>query len=386
MFKIPLIKPRVHPDATRNLNAAIAAGNLAGRGPFSDRCEARLVGITGSHRALLTPSGKAALELAAMTVGLESGDEVIMPSFTFPSTASAVALRRAVPVFCDVRPDTLNVDARLIAECLTPRTRAVMVVHYAGNPAEMFAIKALCEQAGLLLIEDAAQALGASLGGIAAGCFGQVGALSFHATKNIGCGEGGAMLVNDPALVDVAEVIQDKGTDRAAFLRKNVGRYTWQALGSSWVVGELTAAFLDAQLNDVEVVAEARRQAWQRYHRLLQDAEARQLLTRPALTQGARHNGHIYQVILPNSDCSQRVCVALGEHGIEANRHYVPLHSSPAGRRLGRILRPLPVTDDLPERLLRLPIWPGISESEQQEVADRLVHSIHANLERPPHM
>lgn len=384
MFRIPLAKPLVHPEALANVGAAIEAGSMAGNGAFGRRCEQRLMAISGAPHAFLTPSATAALELAALCLDLRPGDEVVMPSFTFPSTANAVALRGAVPVFCDVRADTLNVDRDGVAACIDARTKAVIVVHYAGNPAAMAPIVELCRGAGLGLIEDAAQALGASLDGAAVGGFGQYGALSFHGSKNLGCGEGGALLVNSAALAARAETLREKGTDRSRFMRGEIDKYSWQDLGSSWVVSELVAAFLAAQLQAVEWVTDARRAAWARYHERLDAAEATGLLRRPGLTPGSRHNGHTYYVVLNDAATCDHVGRALRGQGIEVSRHYVPLHSSPAGRRLGRVLRPLPVTDDVAERQLRLPLWHDISDDQQDEVVASLMRAVRACDARRP--
>lgn len=374
MFRIPLARHFVHPLAQANVVEAIATGAMIGDGPFARRCERRLRELTGAAHAFLTPSATAALELAALGLDLQVGDEVVLPSFTFPSTANAMALRGAVPVFCDVRADTLNVDAATVAACIGPRTRAVVVVHYAGNPAAMPALVELCRAAGIASIEDAAQALGASLDGSAAGSFGDYGAISFHGSKNLGCGEGGVLLTSDAARAARAEIQREKGTDRSRFMRREIDKYVWQELGSSWVVSELVAAFLEAQLRGVEAVTEGRRAAWARYAELLAPAEAAGLLERPGLTPGARHNGHGFHVILPDARRRDHASAALRADGIEATRHYVPLHSAPAGRRLGRA-GALPVTESLAERLLRLPLWHDITPLEQEEVVDRLLRA-----------
>lgn len=370
---LPLSRPYAHEDAARQVAAAMAQGNLVGDGRYGHQCEARLRALTGSPHAMLTPSATAALELAALCLKLGPGDEVIMPSFTFPSCANAVALRGATPVFCDVQADTLNVSAANLAACLSARTRAVMVVHYAGNPADLLPIVALCAEANVALIEDAAQALGASLHGRAAGSWGDYGAISFHGSKNIGCGEGGALLVADRAAAARAEVHREKGTDRSQFLRREVDKYVWQDIGSSWVVSELVAAYLDAQLQAVEQVSIARRQAWQQYNELLMDAEQRGLLRRPGLTAGASANGHSFHVLLDSEARRDRCSRLLGQRGIEATRHFVPLHQSPAGMRLGRVGADLAVTEHSAAVLLRLPLWHDIELEAQQRVVEALL-------------
>jgi dTDP-4-amino-4,6-dideoxygalactose transaminase len=383
MFRIPLSQSFVHPRALPQVALAAQSGNLAGSGAYAQACERRLGALTGAAKTLLTPSATAALELAALALKLRPGDEVVLPAYTFPSTANVVALRGAVPVFCDVRPDTLNVGVDEIAACLTPKTRAVIVVHYAGNPVDMPPIVECCRQHGLGLVEDAAQALGASLHGTPAGRFGDLGALSFHGSKNLGCGEGGALLVNLPGLGERAEVQREKGTDRARFLRGEVERYAWQDIGSSYVVSELVAAFLDAQLQAVDSVTEGRREAWHRYHLRMAAAESAGLLRRPLLTPGGRHNGHIYWVLLKDAATRQRVSAELAAQGIEATRHYVPLHNAPAGLRLGRTPRVPRVTEEVAERLLRLPLWHDIGEGVQDEVVTRLLQVLAGRRVRP---
>lgn len=370
---LPLNRPYVHPAAVPQLAAAVGQGNLVGDGLWGRRCEARLREICEVPHALLTPSATAALELAVMSLNLGPGDEVVLPAFTFPSCANAVALRGATPVFCDVRADTLNVGAAELAACLGPRTRAAMVVHYAGNPAALDELQALCRQSGIALIEDAAQALGASLHGKAAGSWGDFAAFSFHGSKNIGCGEGGALLINDAALAARAEIHREKGTDRSRFLRREVDKYCWQDLGSSWVVSELVAAYLDAQLQGLELVSQGRRERWQRYAQLLEAAERAGRLRRPVLTAGALHNGHSFHVLL-DSEAQRDACSRrLREQGIEATRHFVPLHQSPAGQRFGRVGASLAVTERSAATLLRLPLWHDMAGDDQERVVEALL-------------
>jgi dTDP-4-amino-4,6-dideoxygalactose transaminase len=379
MYRIPLTRPFIPPRGLEYLQRAIAESTLVGDGAFSRACERDLEAMTGSPRVVLTPSGTAAIELAALALDLSPGDEVVMPSFTFPSTANAFALRGAVPVFCDVRGDTLNVDRACIEPCLGPRTRAIVVVHYAGNPCDMAPIVELCRSRGLVLVEDAAQAIGATQDGTAAGCFGDFGAFSFHATKNLACGEGGALAVNRAESLERIEILREKGTDRSRFLRGEVDKYSWQDIGSSWVVSELVAAYLKAQLECAAPIAAQRLQLWQRYQVALAPLQADGVLRRPVLTPGATHNAHLYPILLPDESTQVAVGAALRAQGIEASRHYVPLHRAPAGRRLGRAPVPLAVTDSVADRLLRLPLWPGLSTGDQDEVIERL----HEILRRP---
>lgn len=343
-------------------------GMLAGDGPFTARCHRWLEERTGTRKALLTHSCTAALEMAALLLDVQPGDEVIMPSFTFVSTANAFVLRGGVPVFVDIRPDTLNLDERLIEDAIGPRTRAIVPVHYAGVACEMDTIMSLAEQHGLKVVEDAAQGMLASYRGKALGSIGHLGAYSFHETKNVISGEGGALLVNDADLVQRAEVIREKGTDRSRFFRGEVDKYTWQEVGSSFLPGELIAAFLWAQLEEAESITRARLANWGRYHEALEPLECKGLLRRPIVPDGCEHNAHMYYVLLhPNID-RQAVLGALREWDIGVVSHYVPLHSSPAGRRYGRAVGPMTITEELSGRLVRLPMWIGITESEQQEV------------------
>lgn len=347
-------------------------GRLAGDGPFTRRCHAWLEGLTGSRRALLTHSCTAALEMSALLLDLEPGDEVLMPSYTFVSTANAFVLRGAVPVFVDIREDTLNLDERLLADAIGPRTRAIVPVHYAGVGCEMDAIMALASKHGLAVVEDAAQGVMATYRGRALGGLGHLAAFSFHETKNLISGEGGALLVNDPALADRAEIIREKGTDRSRFHRGQVDKYTWRDLGSSFLPGELTAAFLFAQTEEARRITDTRLATWNRYHALLEPLERDGLLRRPVVPEHCAHNAHLYYVLVPTDDDRDAVLERMRAESIGAVFHYVPLHSSDAGRRFGRTHGDLAVTDTSSRRLVRLPMWMGLSEAQQQRVVETL--------------
>ncbi|MFL1463833.1 dTDP-4-amino-4,6-dideoxygalactose transaminase [Roseococcus sp. DSY-14] len=357
------------------IRQALEAGHLSGNGAFTRRCQERVSAAAGGGRALLTHSGTAALEMAAILCGLEAGDEVLMPSFTFASTANAFVLRGAVPVFVDVRPDTLNLDEALLEAALTPRTRAVCAVHYAGVACDMDAVLRFARRHGLWVVEDAAQALHACWQDRPLGSFGDFAAFSFHETKNVISGEGGALVVNDPAAAARAEVVWEKGTDRARFARGEVARYTWVDLGSSFLPGELTAAFLLAQLEAAPALTARRLALWHRYHAGLAGLAAAGRLGRPQVPQGAGHNGHIYRVMARDGAAREGLRAALGRAGVAAVGHYVPLHSAPAGRRFGRTPLPMPVTDDAAARLLRLPLHPRLGEGEQDRVLDALARA-----------
>jgi dTDP-4-amino-4,6-dideoxygalactose transaminase len=368
--RLPFNRPYATGHEFEYIQQAIQHGHLSGNGPFTERCERWLEARTGSHRALLTTSCTAALEMAALLAGLEPGDEVLMPSYTFVSTASAMARCGAVPVFVDIRPDTLNLDERALEAALTPRTRAIVPVHYAGVGCDMDAITAFAERHGLLVIEDAAQAVMSSSAGRPLGGIGDLGCLSFHETKNVICGEGGALLVNRGDLVDRAEILLEKGTNRSAFVRGRVDKYTWVDLGSSFLGSEINAAFLWAQLEQADRITARRLELWDAYHAAFGALEARGALRRPVVPADARHNAHMYYLLLPDRTRRDRVLDGLAQREINAVFHYVPLHSSPAGLRLGRAAGELPVTTDIAERLVRLPLWIGMGEADIRRVAD----------------
>jgi dTDP-4-amino-4,6-dideoxygalactose transaminase len=346
--------------------------HLSGDGSFTKRCHQWIEEKTGCARALLTHSCTSALDLAALLLDIESGDEVILPSYTFVSTANAFVLRGAVPVFVDIREDTLNLDERLIEAAITPRTRAIVPVHYAGVSCEMDAIVAIAKRHNLRIIEDAAQGVMAAYKGRALGAIGDLGSFSFHETKNIISGEGGSLLVTDSELVLRAEIIREKGTDRGRFFRGEVDKYTWQDIGSSFLPSEIIAAFLWAQLEEAPRITRERMAIWQRYHEMLGPLERQGLLRRPIVPADCQHNGHLYYILLSPEIDRQIVLEELKRNGIHAVFHYVPLHSSPAGMRFGRAHGDLSLTTSLSQRLVRLPMWFGLSEAQQQRVCDVL--------------
>jgi dTDP-4-amino-4,6-dideoxygalactose transaminase len=347
---------------------AHANGKLAGDGPFTRRCQAWLEANTGSARALLTHSCTAALEMAAILAGLGPGDEVIMPSFTFVSTANAVVLRGATPVFVDIRPDTLNIDERLVEEAITPRTRAILPVHYAGVPCAMDEIMAIAARHGLLVIEDAAQGICSTYKGRALGAIGHLGALSFHETKNVISGEGGALLVNATGLADRAEVIREKGTDRARFFRGQVDKYSWRDIGSSFLPGELVAAFLCAQLEEAQAITRRRVALWKNYHEAFEGIESEGRARRPVVPAEVEHNGHLYYLLMPDLAARTDFIRRVGERRIQAVFHYVPLHLSPMGGRHCRQSGELRNTEQLADRLVRLPLWIGLEERQDEVI------------------
>lgn len=343
-------------------------GSLAGDGPFTKRCHSWLEERSGCDTALLTHSCTAALEMSALLLDIQPGDEIIMPSYTFVSTANAFVLRGGVPVFVDIREDTLNLDEKLIESAITPRTRAIVPVHYAGVACAMDEIMSIARRHGLMVVEDAAQGVMASYKGRALGSIGDLGAYSFHETKNVISGEGGALLVNQSNLAQQAEIIREKGTDRSRFFRGEVDKYTWQEVGSSFLPGELIAAFLWAQLEEADRITGERLASWERYHELLAPLEAKGVLRRPIVPAECEHNAHMYYVLLSPEIDRQDVLNQFKNNEIWSVFHYVPLHSSPAGLRYGRAHGNLDVTNRQAERLVRLPLWVGLSEEQQDRV------------------
>jgi dTDP-4-amino-4,6-dideoxygalactose transaminase len=345
---------------------------LSGDGPFTKQCQRRIEEQTGSAKALLVHSCTSALDLAALLLDIQSGDEVILPSYTFVSTANAFVLRGAVPVFVDIREDTLNLDERLIEAAVTSRTRAIIPVHYAGVSCEMDFIVAIAKRHNLKVVEDAAQGVMASYKGRALGAIGDLGSFSFHETKNIHSGEGGSLLVNNPDLVPQAEILREKGTDRSRFFRGEVDKYTWQDVGSSFLPSEITAAFLWAQLEQAERITVERKAIWQRYHERLAHLEQLGLLRRPIVPTECQHNAHMYYILLAADKDRQMVLDEFKRNQIGAVFHYVPLHSSPAGIRFGRSQGDLSVTTSVSQRLVRLPLWVGLSEAQQARICSVL--------------
>ncbi|MBL0352612.1 MAG: dTDP-4-amino-4,6-dideoxygalactose transaminase [Candidatus Dechloromonas phosphoritropha] len=374
--KIPFNRPYMTGKELYYIAEAKFGNMLAGDGPFTKRCHRWIEEKTGCNKALLTHSCTAALEMAALLLDIQPGDEVIMPSFTFVSTANAFVLRGGVPVFVDIREDTLNLDERLIEAAINPRTRAIVPVHYAGVACEMDTIMGIARRHGLKVVEDAAQGVMASYKGQALGSIGDLGAYSFHETKNVISGEGGALLVNDPGLALRAEIIREKGTDRSRFFRGEVDKYTWQEVGSSFLPGELIAAFLWAQLEEAQAITDVRLAMWDRYHVAFAHLEVKGLIRRPFIPEGCQHNAHMYYVLLAAEIDRRNVLTELMRNGIHSVSHYVPLHSSPAGRRYGRVHGSMDVTNSQSERLIRLPMWVGLEENDQELVFNALAQAI----------
>jgi dTDP-4-amino-4,6-dideoxygalactose transaminase len=370
--RIPFNQPHMTGKELFYIARAHFNGRLAGDGPFTARCHGWLEADTGAARALLTHSCTAALEMTAILAVIAPGDEVILPSFTFTSTANAFVLRGGVPVFVDVREDTLNLDESRIEAAITPRTRAIVPVHYAGVACEMDPIMDIARRHGLMVIEDAAQGVMSRYRGRPLGAIGDLGTFSFHETKNIISGEGGALIVGNADLVERAEIIREKGTDRSRFFRGQVDKYTWQEAGSSFLPGELIASFLWAQLEEAQAITAARLAIWARYHAALAPFELAGRLRRPVVPDHCAHNAHLYYILLPEGADRDAVLRGLAERGVGAVFHYVPLHSSPAGRRFGRAVGNMQVTGMAAERLIRLPVWVGLGPEQQDRVIEAL--------------
>jgi dTDP-4-amino-4,6-dideoxygalactose transaminase len=367
---IPFNKPYLTGKELHYIAEAHARGQLAGDGHFTKLCGTWLEHRTGCHKALLTHSCTAALEMAAILVDIQPGDEIIMPSYTFVSTANAFLLRGGVPVFVDIRPDTLNIDETLIEAAITARTKAIVPVHYAGVACEMDAIMDIANRHKLLVIEDAAQGVLASYKGRALGSIGHLGCYSFHETKNIISGEGGALLINDPALIERAEIVREKGTNRSNFFRGQVDKYTWVDIGSSYLPGEIIAAFLWAQMQEADSITTQRLAIWQHYHAAFEALEQGGRVQRPVILVGCNHNAHMYYLLLKDLVDRTELINAMKQHDINCVFHYVPLHTSPQGLVCGRATGELPVTTDLADRLVRLPLWVGLDAFGIKKVTD----------------
>jgi dTDP-4-amino-4,6-dideoxygalactose transaminase len=371
IINIPFNKPYLTGQEIEYIKNAHQRGQLAGDGVYTKLCNAWLKNNTHSNESLLTHSCTAALEMAALLIDVNPGDEIIMPSYTFVSTANAFVLRGGVPVFVDIRPDTLNIDEQLIEAAITKKTKAIVVVHYAGVACEMDRILEIANQYQLFLIEDAAQGIMSSYKGRALGSIGNLGCLSFHETKNIISGEGGALLMNDPTFIERAEIILEKGTNRKRFFRGQVDKYTWTDVGSSYLPGELIAAFLYAQMEKASEITDKRKEIWSNYHESFKELEDQHIVRRPVVPKDCVHNGHIYYLLLESIDKRDYFINELAKEGIASVFHYVPLHSSTFGKKYMRKNR-MDTTTLVSSTLVRLPLWIGL-EAYQDEVIERAV-------------
>lgn len=370
--KIPFNKPYLTGKELSYIRRIVSSGWLSGDGEFTKKCQSWIQQNIGCKKALLVHSGSTALEMMAILSNVSFGDEVIMPSYTFVTTANAFVLRGATPVFVDIREDTLNIDETLIEKAITKKTKAIVAVHYAGVGCEMDKINKIASKYNLLVLEDAAQGLLSKYKGVPLGALGDMAAISFHETKNVISGEGGAILINNPKFIKRAEIIREKGTNRTEFFKGRVDKYSWVDIGSSYLPGEIIAAFLMAQLESARKITNKRLEIWQRYHKGLEDLERNGLIRRPIIPQGCQHNAHIYFILTRNFVERDRLLVYLKKRGILALSHYVPLHSSTGGRKYSRSVGSMRVTNNVWKRLLRLPIYYDLKKDEQ----DLIIKSI----------
>jgi dTDP-4-amino-4,6-dideoxygalactose transaminase len=367
-MNIPFNKPYLTSKEISYIQKASELGKLSGDGHYTNLSSKWLEENLQCKKILLTHSCTAALEMAAILANLEAGDEVIMPSYTFVSTANAFVLRGAVPVFIDIKEDSLNLDERLIEDSITEKTKAIVPVHYAGVPCEMDTILEIAKRKNLFVIEDTAQAIFSKYKGKFAGTLGDFGTLSFHETKNIISGEGGALMINNPSFAERAEIIREKGTNRSKFFRGQTDKYTWVDIGSSYLPSEIIAAFLYAQLEDSQEIQNKRNALWNNYHKDLLELEDNGYITRPKHIEDIEHNSHMYYILLKSLSERQELIDFLKKKGILSVFHYIPLHSSPAGKKYGRYKNELPTTDRISDTLLRLPLYYELSFEEQSKV------------------
>lgn len=372
---IPFNNPLITGSEQQYINEAIQNGKFCGDGEFIRRCNSWLEENTATSKALLTTSCTHALELAALLIDVQPGDEIIMPSFTFVSTANPFVLRGAKVIFVDIRPDTMNLDEQLIEDAVTEKTKAIVPVHYAGVGCDMNKIMTIAEKHNLYVIEDAAQGIMASYKNQPLGSIGHIGALSFHETKNIHCGEGGAILINDERFIERAEIVREKGTNRKQFLRGEVDKYTWVDIGSSYLPSEVSAAFLYAQMGKVAEVTQKRLHVWNIYYEKLKPLEEKGLIKIPFVPEQARHNGHLFYIKLKDIGERQEMIDHLKGKNIQAVFHYIPLHSSKAGKRYGTMKEDEYTTVES-ERLLRLPLFFSLGEAEQLRICETIVEFV----------
>jgi len=372
-YRIPFNRPSVVGEELNYVRGAIEGGHSAGDGPLTERCSEILSDWVGGGRVLLTTSCTHALEMSALLLGIEEGDEVIVPSFAFVTTAGAFALHGAKPVFVDVRPDTLNMDENQLREKITDRTKAIIVLHYAGVACEMDAIEAISRETGVPIVEDNAHGLLGSYRGKPLGSFGCLATQSFHETKNFICGEGGALVVNDSAWVERAEILREKGTNRSRFLRGQVDKYTWVDVGSSYLPSDILAAFLLAQLETRESIQRRRSEIWQRYDTELALWAGAQGVGMPRIPEECVHPAHLFYMMLPSEESRTRFIAHLAQRGILAVFHYQSLHVSEMGRKFGGFEGQCPVTEAVSDQLVRLPLYFGLTNAEQSDVIEAVL-------------
>lgn len=356
----------------KNIKKAIDCRKISGDGEFTKKCNSKLEEMTGVKRALMTASGTAALEMSAFLADIKPGDEVIMPSYTFVSTANAFVLRGARIVFVDIRPDTMNIDEKLIERAITDKTKAIVPVHYAGVGCEMDTILDIAKRHNLYVIEDAAQGVNAFYKDRALGSIGDFGCFSFHETKNYSSGEGGAILLNNKADIERAEIIREKGTNRSRFFRGQVDKYTWIDMGSSYLQSELNCAYLYAQLENPGIINDDRLKSWNLYNKLLNPLSEKGLIETPYIPEECKHNGHMYYIKMKDSDERSGMIEFLKTNGIGTVFHYIPLHSSPAGKKFGRFHGEDKFTTRESERVLRLPMYYGLKQNDIEYIAEKV--------------
>ncbi|MBW4467971.1 MAG: dTDP-4-amino-4,6-dideoxygalactose transaminase [Pegethrix bostrychoides GSE-TBD4-15B] len=372
-LNIPFNNPLITGRELEYMRQVLVSKRTSGDGVFTKQCQTWLTQQIGSKMALMTHSCTAALEMAALLADLQPGDEVIMPSYTFVSTANAFVLRGAVPVFVDIRPDTLNLDEAQVEAAITPRTKVIAPVHYAGVSCEMDSLMAIAHQHRLLVVEDAAQGILAHYKNRPVGSMGHLAAFSFHETKNIISGEGGALMINDSALLERAEIIREKGTNRSQFFRGEVDKYTWVDIGSSYLPSDILCAFLLAQLEQGDCIIQQRMEIWNYYHQAFAALEQQGTVRRPIIPTDCQHNAHIYYLLTESLEVRTALMTYLKQQGIQSTFHYVPLHSAPAGLKYGRVAGQLAVTDDLSNRLVRLPLGAAMTMSEAARVVEAVL-------------
>jgi dTDP-4-amino-4,6-dideoxygalactose transaminase len=372
-YRIPFNRPSLAGAEFEYMRRALESGHASGDGPYTSECHRLLEERLAGSKVLLTTSCTHALEMAALLLRIAPGDEVIVPSFTFVSTVNAFVLRGAQPVFVDIRGDTLNIDERLVATHITPRTKAIVVVHYGGVACDMSALLAISREHAIPIVEDNAHGLYGKYHGRLLGTFGALSALSFHETKNISCGEGGALVINDPELVSRAEILREKGTDRSRFFRGQVDKYTWVDIGSSFLPSDLLAAFLLAQLEAADTIQAKRRAVWERYDNALSEWAVQIGAGLPAVPSGVEQSYHLFYVVMPDPEARAGLIAHLKARGILAVFHYLPLHSSPMGRALGTQNAHCPVTTSVSDRLVRLPFYTELSRDDQSAVIEAVL-------------
>jgi len=376
MSYIPFNRPFFVGTELDLIQQAIRNSHLSGDGPFTEKCQRWLAREIGCLSALLTHSCTAALEMAAILADIHPGDEIVMPSFTFVSTANAFVLQGGIPVFLDIRSDTLNIDESELESAITSKTKAIVVVHYAGVACEMDTILGIAKKYGLIVIEDAAHAFMCTYKGRPLGGIGDLSVFSFHETKNVSCGEGGVLLINHTQWEDRAKVIRQKGTNRTQFEKGEVDRYTWIDIGSSYSPSEITAAFLLAQLKESFSITRRRLEIWKRYNEAFYELEAQGKVRGPVVPPECQHNAHMYYLLLPSLRDRTVFLRRLDDAGVNSVFHYIPLHSSPAGKKYGRTHGELPRTQEISNRLVRLPLWVGMTHED----IDRVIAVVHETL------